>query len=609
MNIKKSIIIVLLCVILIAITIEITRTEFIVRLNRNKNFELIDFESASGSKIEESLLQNLSSEKNLIIYDSEKEVFVKIKNNFEKVLDYAKKGYETIDVKNIRTINNKYDSIIIVMEDIRKLSNINELMKYVFKGGNLFFAFRLDMNEGFSRISRKLGINEFGDYIDTAGVRLLDNLLIKGEGFELREEEFIKNSAMSLRLTRDCEKYAESIDGVPLLWKKKYGQGKIAYFNGTMLEEKMNRGFILGAIGTLEEDFIYPIMNTKISFIDDFPAPIPEGTDEIIKRDFGRTILRFYKDIWWPDMLGMASKYNIKYTGVVIGTYNDEVEKIEPGSTELSIKDYIYFGRELINNDGEIGIHGYNHQPLAASELFDKTLGYKPWKDVDTMVDGIEEINRLSEEAFPNYSFRVYVPPSNILYPEGREALLKADSDIKIISSLYNHSYYRDDYEQEFELSADGIVEFPRITSGYVNSPENQWLVMNGVTCHGIFSHFIHPDDLLDSNRNQGKGWNELLREYDKLNRRVFDDYRWLPGMTASEGANEMIKYLLCEPKYEKNDEYIRIYINNFFDKTYFILKTKKEILDLEDCNIEEIDKDTYLIEAYRPICQINFKR
>ncbi|WP_432402843.1 DUF2194 domain-containing protein [Wukongibacter sp. M2B1] len=606
---SKNITTILLFVIMLASAVSVTRSEFIIRLNRNENLKLIDISKSAGIQIDKESLESITSEKYLIIYDSEREVFSKVRENFEKMLQYTKKDYDVIPVNEVTTINNRYDSIFLVMDDIERFNDLDGLLRYVFEGGNLFFTFRLDFNEGFHKIYRKLGIYEFNDYVDSVGIRLLDNILVKGKGLEIKDRELIINSSMSLRLDEDCSKYAESIDGVQLLWKRKYGQGNILYFNGTMLDVKMNRGFILGSLSLLEEDFIYPIINTKISFIDDFPAPIPSGTYESITKEFGRTIPRFYKEIWWPDMLELSLKYNLKYTGVAIGTYNDEVENIEPESTDLNIKNYIYYGRELINNGGEMGIHGYNHQPLSTKELFDKSLGYKPWKNVDTIIDSIEEINKLSKKAFPNYTFRVYVPPSNILYPEGREALLKADAEIKIISSLYNNSYDQDEYKQEFEISDDGIIEFPRLTSGYTYTSEKEWVILNGVTSHGVFSHFIHPDDILDYHRNDGKGWSELLKEYDELNKKVFDNYRWLRGMTATEGANEMLKYLLAEPRFEKKDTYLKIYTNNYFDKIYFILRTEKEIESVENCNIEEIDKNIYLIESYDSICKINYKR
>ncbi len=605
---KKQITVVLLLVVLMALFIEITRSEFIIKLNRNENVPLIDFNEKSGKGIDKTLLNDIPADRYLMIYD-DKEEFLKIKENFEKMLDYIKIGYDAVDVDSVRNINDEYDTVILILEDIDRFYDPDDLMAYVFEGGNLFIAFRLAPSGNFQAIYRKLGIYEFGDFVNCQGIRLLDNVLIKGEGLEITEEELMTNSSISLRLTGDCEKYAEAIDGTPLLWKRRYGLGNIMYFNGTVLADKRNRGFITGALGLLEEDFIYPVIDAKVSFIDDFPAPIPEGTYGKITEEYGMTISRFYKDVWWPDMAELAAKYNIKYTGVVIGTYNDETQKIVPGSTDLSIKDYIFYGRELIAHGGEIGIHGYNHQPFSTKELSDKELGYKPWKDTDTMIDAIEEINRLSKKAFPNYTFRVYVPPSNIIYPEGREAILAAKSDIRIICSLYALTEGKDTYDQEFEISPDGIVEFPRLTAGYSDSEENVWLALNGITSHGVFSHFVHPDDILDYQRTGNKGWSRLYREYDRFNKFIFDNYRWLRGMTASEGANEMIKYLICDPVYEKKDTYIRIYSDNLFDKSYFVLRSKKKIQNAENCRVKEIDRDVYLIESHDPVCQINFKR
>lgn len=605
---RKNIIMVLFLVVLLAFTVSFIRSEFVIQLNQNRNLELLDIEKVANKQIGDSLLEYTSSEKCLIIYDSGEE-HIKIKENFVKVLEYIKREYDTISVDNVANINDRYSTIILIMEDLNKLEDVEGLMKYVFEGGNVFFAYRLGLSESFYSIYRKLGIIEVNDFIETSGIRLLDNVLIKAKGHEITKKEFMINSSISLRLENDCEKYAESLEGVQLLWKKKYGLGNIMYFNGTMLVDKLNRGFILGALSLIEDDFIYPIINSSISFIDDFPAPVPEGNNDKIVNEFNRTVERFYKDIWWPDMLELAAKYNIKYTGVIIGTYNDEVENITVEGIDLKIKDLIFYGRELINHDGEIGIHGYNHQPFSTKVLKDKELGYKPWKSMETIIDSIEEVNKLGKRAFPKYKLRVYVPPSNILYPEGRKAILEANSDLKIISSLYTRGESEDAYEQEFEIASDGIIEFPRFTSGYKGTYDSNWMILNGVTMHGLFSHFVHPDDILDYDRTGDKGWAELLKGYDELNKMVFENYGWLRSMTASEGTNELLKYLSCEPKYEKTDNYIKIYINNFSDKTYFIFRTTKEIKSVENCNIKKIDKNTFLIESYDPICQINFKR
>jgi len=393
------------------------------------------------------------------------------------------------------------------------------------------------------------------------------------------------------------------------LWEKPYGQGNIVYFNGTMLDDKTSKGFIAGAISLLEEEYIYPIMNVKISYIDDFPAPFPLGKHKNIQKEFDGTVTEFFRDVWWPDMLGLAHKYNLIYTGLIIGTYNDDVKNITSDGFDLNMKDLVYYGRELLNLGGEIGIHGYNHQPLAIKELLDKELNYKPWENTDMMIKSIQEVDKLAKKAFPNYEFRVYVPPSNILYPEGKKALLESNTDIKIVASVNNGDGDPDSYVQEFKISSDGMIELPRLTYGYINTDENRWSILSGITSYGYFSHFVHPDDVLADNRNGDKGWRNLLKSYTQINKDLFNNYRWLRPMTASNGANAMIKYLKCEPKYEIKDNYMKIYCNNFYDEAYFILRTEKEIESLEECDIEEIDENIYLVKVNEPISKINYRR
>ena len=73
-----------------------------------------------------------------------------------------------------------------------------------------------------------------------------------------------------------------------------------------MLNEKNNRGILSSLITLSRDTFIYPIANIKMLHIDDFPAPIPRGTNDSIMEEFNRTIPQFYREVWWSDMVRMA---------------------------------------------------------------------------------------------------------------------------------------------------------------------------------------------------------------------------------------------------------------------------------------------------------------
>ena len=45
---------------------------------------------------------------------------------------------------------------------------------------------------------------------------------------------------------------------------------------------KSNRGFLAAAYRLLQPAFIYPVINASAFYIDDFPAPIPDGENAYI---------------------------------------------------------------------------------------------------------------------------------------------------------------------------------------------------------------------------------------------------------------------------------------------------------------------------------------
>jgi hypothetical protein len=363
----------------------------------------------------------------------------------------------------------------------------------------------------------------------------------------------------------------------------------------------------------LNDDFIYPVMNIKLSFLDDFPSPILSGGDNTrIKKDYGRNNAHFYRDIWWPDIVKAAYKYDVKYTGVVIKNYNNSVVRplSEQGSLPKSY--FIDYARELLKMNGELGIHGFNHQPLAQSGFIKSDYGYKPWKNAQDMVQAITNVSRYVHEIFPNYKLSSYVPPSNILSPEGRSALIKAMPDLKSICSVYlpsDEANPGDQYIQEYEAAKDGIVELPRMTTGYFDTENFNWVMLNGITSIGVFSHFIHPDDILDRERNKGMGWDEMSYEYASLLKGIKDNFGWLRSMTASEGAEEVEKYSNCKIYIEHKDNLINCYCNDFIKDMYFILRSDKKIVSHNGCDLNLIDEAVYLVCAHKASFSIELEQ
>ena len=136
-------------------------------------------------------------------------------------------------------------------------------------------------------------------------------------------------------------------------------------------------------------------------------------------------------------MLELAEEHGVKYTGVIIDNYEDDVsgDVVE----QEDVQRFQYFGNMLLHQGGELGYHGYNHQPLSLSNVdYANILPYKTWESYDAMKKAMTELIRFGKDMFPGTELSVYVPPSNVLSDEGREMIDKRISgDTYEIASNY----------------------------------------------------------------------------------------------------------------------------------------------------------------------------
>ena len=104
------------------------------------------------------------------------------------------------------------------------------------------------------------------------------------------------------------------------------------------------------------------MINSAAFYLDDFPSPIPSGNGKYIKRDYNMSIAEFYSQVWWPDLVRLAERYGIRFTGVMIENYGDDTKDDPVRQTDGA--QFEYYGGLLLRQNGEIGYHGYNHQRL-----------------------------------------------------------------------------------------------------------------------------------------------------------------------------------------------------------------------------------------------------
>ena len=542
----------------------------------------------------------------LVIRNSADEASEQAWTQFQQIFKDMKVGTDVVDLKSDSVIPDydEYETVVVLLSDISPLKEkLLELCDWVSEGGNALFAMTLQKTAYTSIIEQKLGIISSG-YENTVVDSIYfepDFMLGGGQAYEITDPY---DSAWSVQLSEQAKVHAQVEDenGQPVIWENQYGKGKFVVDNFG-LYEKAVRGFYAASYSLLTDVGIYPVINGSAFYLDDFPSPVPNGDGTYVKRDYEMSISDFYMNVWWPDMLELASDHGIHYTGVMIENYEDATD----GTIEKQkdTKRFEYFGNMLLHQGGELGYHGYNHQPLSLSNTdYGDVLPYGTWKNQSAMKKAVKELVRFGDEIFPSTSMSVYVPPSNVLSAEGRRMLAKEFPQIRTIASNYFTGEFA--YVQEFEVAEDGIVEQPRIISGAIIDSYMKMAALSELNMHFVNSHFIHPDDLLDEDRGAALGWEKLKGNLSAYMDWLDDSAPSLRQLTGSELSGAIQRYGAVTFTKTVTDQAIRLELDNFYDEVYFMVRINEGTPgDVSGGKLTHLTGNLYLLKAKEPTVTI----
>jgi len=253
-------------------------------------------------------------------------------------------------------------------------------------------------------------------------------------------------------------------------------------------------------------------------------------------------------------------------------------------------------------------MHGYNHQPLFLDAQRASLYTYKAWPDYSSMTEALQVSAKSFNSIYPNYELTTYVPPSNLMEQTSIPALKAALPNLKTISGIYfdeidaRGSINPDAFTQEFGLDSRYGVALPRATSQGILTETMKFELASVVTTHGIISHFIHPDDILDPNRSNDLLWEDLALEADELFGYFHDHYGWLEKTTATGAAEKIIQIDNAKLFTELADNRLTLTADGWSDGLSVLLFTPHEILAAQGCDFQRIDSLRYLITLHQNV-------
>lgn len=510
--------------------------------------------------------------------------------------------YKSLDEFRPETLDD-YERVVLVISDHEAAEPwLTVFSDWVMKGNSLMFAIPPEM-KGATTLKDLMGIKKLRkhEWAVVKGFRCMEGFMPGGT----RELSISTpyESSLNAVLEKGCEVFMTSTDEneVPLIWKKDYGEGEVVVDNLGFME-KAYRGFHSAAYTLMGDYTIWPVINGSVFYIDDFPSPVPPGDSFQIREDYNMDIKDFYTQIWWRDVNNLARKYDFPYTGLVIEMYSNQVSGVFPRQTDTTR--FEYFGNMLLDSGGELGVHGYNHMPLVL-ENFDyigKYESYHQWQSREAICDAMTELFSFCHDLYPTESFSVYVPPSNIISDEGREILAEDFKEIRCIASLYLGDKNDVAYATNFEITEDGLIQTPRITSGYVLEDYMRAAAMSELYLHCVNTHFQHPDDVLDVDRGANLGWEDLYNRFADYVDWLYTALPKIRSLTGSELAGAVQRYAHVSVQRKNTDQGIHLSLGDFVDEAWFYLKINNGIPStIDGGTISKAADDLYLIRATSP--------
>ena len=513
---------------------------------------------------------------NLLVVDSSQEGVSDAEAMLDQILLDMKVPTTTVDVADENAefpALTHYSTIVVAMPNLDRLGeHVLQIMQWAKKGGGVMFAMTPEKTGYLDVIGPQIGIESSAyEYVVTKGITPSKDFMLGGGQTYTFSDPF--ESSLSVALNDRAQVKAVSSNGrTPLIWSTFVNSGSAVVCN-IGIYGKVFRGFYASAFSLLGSATAYPVINSAAFYLDDFPSPVPSGNGKYIKRDYNMSIAEFYSQVWWPDLVRLAERYGIRFTGVMIENYGDDTKDDPVRQTDGA--QFEYYGGLLLRQNGEIGYHGYNHQPLVLPNTdYGKEYAYVQWPNRKAIVDSLNELIAFQKDVLPAATSSVYVPPSNILSARARKLIGTDVPRIKTIASTYFEDGTDLPYVQEFGVASDGIVEQPRIVSGgMVDDSYMRLAAVSELNMHYVSTHFMHPDDLLDPDRGAKEGWEVYkggLVDYLEWLTKFAPDLR---HQTASECSGAIQRFSSVTVSVDTSADAWTLSLGNFHDEVWLMFR------------------------------------
>lgn len=425
-------------------------------------------------------------------------------------LEFAKIPFSLVDLKVFNTLPQlqKYSSVLLFTERVAGFdkATFDRLKGYVGAGGGLFVGMRCWNRHlcdlfGLSQAGGEPALNE------SAGL-VFDKEIFPGlSGLKLTENNYVfcnsRYQIGSENLDAGCRVVARDLALNPLCWTHNYQNGRVVFWNTDIFYCRALRGIFLHSVFTTMKTAVAALAGFAMLHFDDVPPSLADTVGEPVASEFdGLDWNEFHFGIWAKDMMALKTKHDLKYTWYVVMNYADantgadadmSAYETTSGQQELALR-FQHMGR--VDDDVEFGLHGYNHEPMIKD----------CWPDEEMLVRKLKLARELWHSEVPAPTPVSYVPANNWYHRDHIRQLKQVFPEITSVCSLFSMGEEERGEYREFgaEPWENSLLCLPRETYGYFQKPETRMMMLSQIAAMGVWTHFMHADDVYDTPANSG---------------------------------------------------------------------------------------------------------
>jgi hypothetical protein len=162
---------------------------------------------------------------------------------------------------------------------------------------------------------------------------------------------------------------------------------------------------------------------------------------------------------------------------------------------------------------------------------------------------------------------------------------------------------------QEFDVDEKGVVDQPRIISGFILDDFQSSAALSELNMHFVNSHFTHPDDALDEERGASLGWEEMKSRFNKFLNWLYTSAPTIRNMTGTEASAAVQRFVAAVPHTVTTEDKVVITIDNFYDDAQLLVRFNTgRPVNVKGGTLTHLTGDMYLLSATQGVVDITLE-